>query len=512
MRDREIKLANVAYQEERDKRKATDPFYIWEPFEKQKPFIESVLKGLKNENWFVGANRSGKSDVGTYCGTSFARFGDRSNTKTAYHEGGRLEIRDFATSGWVISLDYPSSRDIVQPKYFDNGFVPAGTTHAPLIPEREIKKRGWKQQDQVLQLKNGSIIGFKSAESGRKKFQGTEKDWIHIDEECPKGIYEESTIRVGQRPLKIFGTCTLLPPEGQIGGVTWVYSDILKPFMRGDPLLCERVGAFGASIYDNPYIDEGEIRRLESIYPEGSVGRRIRLNGEWLPGLGGARAYPSFAESIHANEEQPEILYRKPLCWIWDFNVEPMVSLVGQLDLMTYRFRREFIMEEGNIPEMCDIFREVFPKHGAEIYVYGDATGSNRNHQTGKSSYTLILNSMRTYPAPVRLKIPEVNPAVPDRINAVNRLFKDEVGESRVSIDPSCVELIADFEQVLRDPRGGIKKTFNKKDPYFRRTHVSDAAGYWLSKEEPVLGTQFVTERVNVMKTLKSAGYGGARR
>lgn len=500
-------LQAVSYMNEIRERRAKDPIHLWEPTPKQRPFIDSVLKGEKNENWFVGANRSGKSDVGTYCGASLARFGDRSNNKVAYHEGGKLEIKDFATSGWVISLDYPSSRDIVQPKYFNNGFVPAGATHQPFIPEREIKKNGWRQQDQVLQLKNGSIIGFKSAESGRKKFQGTEKDWAHIDEECPKGIYEETTIRVGQRPLKVFGTCTLLPPEGQVGGVTWVFSDILKPIMRGDVEVCERVGAFGASIYDNPFIDSNEIRRLESIYPEGSVGRRIRLDGEWLPGLGGARAYPSFSEEIHV-EPQPEVNYRKPLCWIWDFNVEPMVSLVGQLDFRTYRFYREFLLEEGNVPEMCDFFKEVYPRHGAEVLVYGDATGKGRSAQTGKSCYTLILNSMRTYPAPVRLMIPEVNPAVPDRINAVNRLFKDEYGESRVSVSPTCVELIADFEQVLRDAKGGIKKTSNKKDPYFRRTHMSDAGGYWLSKEEPVVGTQISSNKVDILTTLKSANYG----
>jgi len=42
-----------------------------------------------------------------------------------------------------------------------------------------------------------------------------------------------------------------------------------------------------------------------------------------------------------------------------------------------------------------------------------------------------------------------------------------------------------DFEEVLSDNKQGIKKTHNKKDPYFRRTHVSDAIGYWIWKEAP---------------------------
>jgi len=42
------------------------------------------------------------------------------------------------------------------------------------------------------------------------------------------------------------------------------------------------------------------------------------------------------------------------------------------------------------------------------------------------------------------------------------------------------------MEGVLIDPRGGIKKSVNKKEIYYRRTHSSDALGYWISYEAPV--------------------------
>ena len=77
-------------------------------------------------------------------------------------------------------------------------------------------------------------------------------------------------------------------------------------------------------------------------------------------------------------------------------------------------------------------------------------------------------------------------PYIRDRVNAVNRAFRNEHGESMVEVDPSCRELIADLEQVISDGRGGIKKTTDRKSPYFRRTHTSDALGYWISMEEPV--------------------------
>lgn len=491
---------------ERQRRRANDPLIAFEPHEKQSAFIESVLKGTYNENWFVAANRAGKSDAGAYVGATLARFGDQSdNVRFVGGKGSTIQVRDRATSGWVVSLDFPSSRDIIQPKYFDNEHVPPGSTHQPFIPAHEIA--GWNKSDQVLKLKNGSIIGFKSADSGRKKFQGTEKDWTQFDEEPPKDIYEECIIRVGAYPLRVFGTCTLLPPEGQVGGVTWVYSDILKPWMNG----IRTHGCFGASIYDNPFIPPSEIRRLEGLYPEGSVQRRIRLAGEWLPGLGGSRAYTAFSQSYNV-AKQPSIVLRRPLAWIWDFNVEPMITLVGQRDGKLFRIFQELILEEGSIPEMCDYFRSKHPRHLAEVWVYGDATGQKRSEQSNKSNYAIIQNNMISYPTPVRLKLPTVNPPVPERVNAVNRVCRNENGESWLSVDPSCTELISDLEQVLFDKRQGIKKTTNKKDPYFRRTHSSDAMGYWVTFEEPVVRVTHPESLAPSQISIRSPGYKTSKR
>lgn len=464
-------------------RQAEDPLLTFQPTEKQRPFILSVLRGLKAENWLIAANRAGKSDAGAYCGAALARFGGE--PRPAYSEGGLVEVWDRATSGWVSSLDANVSRDIIEPKYFDNGHT-AGMSHPPFIPRREILEpfegTGWRVSEKILRLKNGSLIGFKGAESGRGKYQGAEKDWVHLDEEHTKDIYDEILIRVGSRPIKIFCTATLLPPLGQVGGVTWVYPEIIQKWEAGD---LPHVGLFGASIYDNPHISRADILRLETAFPEGTTERAIRLEGKWLPGLSGARAYPRFDRRLHVRP-QPKPQERRPLCWIWDFNVEPMVSLVGQRDGKLFRVFKELTMEEGDIQEMCEYFVQEFPRHFGEIWVYGDATGRARSAQTGQSCYSLIQNKMRAYGAPLKLKVPTENPFVPDRINSLQRVFKDESGHSLIEVDPGCKELVADLEQVLRDPRGGIKKSHDRHDPYYRRTHTSDALGYWVTFDEPV--------------------------
>jgi len=466
----------LALAEELKTRREKDPLLLYPLHDKQRAFVSSVLQRKFKENWFIAANRSGKSDAGAYIGASLARFGSTPGGMVpgSPPDGAR------ATSGWVSALDFPTSRDVIQPKYFDNGFVPPGQRYRPFIPDHEIEQ--WRVDDQILKLKNGSIIGFKSADSGRRKYQGSEKDWFHMDEEHPWDIYEEAVIRVGARPLLFFCTATILPPEGINTTVSWVFPKIIQPFKVG---LLSHVGVYGASIYDNPGIARDEIARLESIYPLGSLSRRIRLEGEWLPGIGGARAYGSFERQLHVRK-QPEVSIRRPLIWTWDFNVEPMVSLVGQMDGEVYRVHKELVLDEGSIPEMCDMFKQHFPTHEAEIWLYGDASGEKRTGQTGKSDYFIVMQEMRSFNVPIKMKVPPDNPKVADRVNAVNRICKDERGRVGLAIDPSCVELIADLEGVLRDQKGGIFKVRNKKDPYFRRTHTSDALGYWISFEEPV--------------------------
>lgn len=481
--ERELKEELLLVANKLQERRENDPLSQFHPHAKQKAFIDSVLNGEAKENWFLAGNRAGKSDAGAYIGATLARFGREPRGVNIFTgpDGSEYQVKDRSTAGWVSALDFPTARDVIQPKYFDNGFVGGNPHIKPFIPDHEIAE--WRVSDQVLKLKNGSIIGFKSADSGRRKYQGAGKDWFHMDEEHPWEIYEESVIRVGHLPLLFFCTATILPPEGtQAGVASWVFGKIINPYLEGR---LKHAKVFGASIYDNPGIDPEEIRRLESIYPEGSLSRRIRLDGEWLPGIGGSIAYAAFNRQLHVSE-QPEIAYRRPLIWTWDFNVEPMCSLVMQKDGMIYRVYQELILDGANIPEMCQMFYDRFPNHGATIYIYGDATSNRRTGQTGRSDYFLIQQEMKQYGVPISLKVPQENPKVPDRVNAVNRVLIDEDGQVRLSIDPRCQELIADLEGVLRDQKGGILKTHNRKDPYFRRTHTSDALGYCIAFEEPV--------------------------
>lgn len=497
--ERKLQEELLILREEALKRQKNDPWWAWNPFPWQSEFVRDVLIGKADEAWAFCANRSGKSDAGAFIAASLSRYGG----KCPRFEATNPNLPEGPTTGWIVSVTHKNSIEVIQPKLFVNG-LSREPGHEPFIPEREIAD--WNVTHQILRLKNGSTIGFVSADSGATKIAGASKDWIMFDEEPPKNIYDEAVIRVAaNRSLLIFGACTLLPPEGQTGGVSWLYPEKIKPWKIGVEVPWS---IYTASIYENPYIMQKEIKRLESIYPEGSLSRAIRLNGELLPGLGGSRAYSAFDSRMHIRP-QTEPDWRRPLCWLWDFNVEPLVTLLGQRRGDVFHIFKELVIEDsGSIAEMCQYFREQFPLHGSEIWVYGDATGKARKTQTGRSEYQLISNEMRTYGMPVRIKVPESNPPVNDRVNAMNASLRDHDGISHIEIDPSCDELIDDMEQVLLDNRQGIKKTHNRRDPYCRRTHSSDALGYWITYEKPVRLVQSASMMDMLKYAIKQPKYG----
>lgn len=491
-------------------RQQLDPLWTWEPFAPQREFLEAP----EGEAWYLGANRTGKSDCLAALIASMARNGNM-NPRPAYAGQGTY-IYDRAIAAWAVSLTFPMSREILQPKIFDNQHVPPGQPHQPFIPPYEIKQ--WNQTTSTLSLKNGSIIVFKSADQGQSALQGAGRDLVAFDEAPPQIVYNECAIRIeAGRKLFIRGAATLLPPEGVVGGVSWLYNAKIKPWQSGQRP--KELRLVGASIYDNPHMAREEIDRLEAIYPPGSVDRAIRLQGLWLPQVVGATAYGAFRSEIHVNpvlSREKHLNYHLPLLLAFDSNAAPCCATVWQQHGRLYRCFDELIIERGGIAELGREFRRRFPHHGAELAIYGDATSKRTTAQTAQSDYDVLMNELQGLPYPISLNLPTVNPPVRDRVNAANFLLRGINGEVRVEIAPHCKELIEDFETVLLDKHGGIKKVHDRKDPYWRRTHTSDGAGYMIVFREPVGSVEAMrgpnaSARMSAPLRVPSAGYAFAR-
>ena len=156
--------------------------------------------------------------------------------------------------GWVVSPTAQVQRDVAQkkilrylrPDWIADIVMTSGRKDAPMS--------GVIDQIYVKNVFGGtSVIGFKSADQGRERFQGSSLDFVWFDEEPPTEIYEECRMRVVDREGDIFGTMTPLK------GLTFVYEEIyLNP--KNDPQIWYEFMEWA----DNPYLSKKEITLLEN--------------------------------------------------------------------------------------------------------------------------------------------------------------------------------------------------------------------------------------------------------
>ena len=201
----------------------------------------------------------------------------------------------------------------------------------------------------------------------------------------------------------------------------------------------------------------------------------------------GRPAYPAYSRRVHVATEPLIYDPRLPLRLAMDFNVSPMVWEVCQVRSSRLYVLSEISLTPASIEKCVIEFRNQYPSHQGQLIIYGDASGRARTSQTGQTDYDLVRLNFRGYPAELVFKVPLANPLVKDRLNAFARRLKGEDDASWLTMDPSCTELIADMEEVTLEAKGsGILKSSDPKNPYYRRTHASDALGYLIAQEWPV--------------------------
>jgi len=201
--------------------------------------------------------------------------------------------------------------------------------------------------------------------------------------------------------------------------------------------------------------------------------------------VSGAAAYSSYGvvNELRGMEYQVGL----PLVLTMDFNVEPCIWEVIQIVRGLPCIIDEIRLAPASIEAMVREFRNKYPAHQGELWIYGDSTGHGRNPQTGRSDYDLVRLYFRGYPATLIWKVPVENPRVKDRVNAVNLKMRGVEGQVGMLVNPEkCPELIKDFKEVIIK-NGQIVKVKDRKDPYYNRTHASDALGYFVAREWPVI-------------------------
>jgi hypothetical protein len=309
-----------------------------------------------------------------------------------------------------------------------------------------------------------------------ERLRGTNLAWFGIDE--MSYTREEGWLRLEARlrdpkaeRLCGFGVWT---PKGH----DWLYKRFINRPVAG-------YACVQAQPFENRYVLDKTpdyYERLESSYDPRFY--RQEVLGEYLNSRAD-RVYHCFNQAVHVTRHAYDA--RKPLLWALDFNVAPMSSVILQWNDGQLAVVDEIVLDRATTEEACMEFENRYKGHSAQIEVFGDASGKNM-HTTGTNDYTMLQAYLyRAGFRQVKVRVPSKNPPVLNRVQKVNALLTNALGEVKLEIDPRCQELIKDFEEVMFKPESGVIDKV--RDP--RRTHTSDALGYviWeLFGERPSAG------------------------
>ena len=272
MREREIVLRLLAVEREEARRAAGGALARYNKGRKVHKKQIAFHKCKKRNRWVFGGNRSGKTECGAAECVYLAR---------GIHPYRKNRADVF---GWVVSLSQQVQRDVAQRavlRYLD----PAWIEDVTMLAGRKGSPAGVIDQIRVKNVFGGvSVIGFKTCDQGREKFQGTSLDFVWFDEEPPKDVYDECRMRLLDRAGELFGTMTPLK------GRTFLYDEIYMN-ARGDPEVWYEFMEWE----DNPFLPKQEIALLESTLDERTLESRRR--GRLCTGEG--VVYPEFDERVH---------------------------------------------------------------------------------------------------------------------------------------------------------------------------------------------------------------------
>jgi hypothetical protein len=200
-------------------------------------------------------------------------------------------------------------------------------------------------------------------------------------------------------------------------------------------------------------IDPEYISEILNNLPEAQ--RKRFKDGEFSSDDDGS-AYYAFNRETHTLPLDQSLFIGQRLIGM-DFNVQPMTAVVAH-----YINKKFYVLSEAFL-ENSDTFKmstHLIRNGHKGANIYPDSTGANRK-TSGISDHQILQND--------GFKIQTTrNPLVVDRVNNINRLFR----EDRIIIDPSCKKLINDLEKVCWKD-GSLDQKTDKM-----LTHISDALGY----------------------------------
>lgn len=228
-----------------------------------------------------------------------------------------------------------------------------------------------------------------------------------------------------------------------------------------------------AKTSDNPFLPEGYEQQLRDTYSPQLV--QAYIDGQFVNMTTG-NVYPNFDRKLNRADVMAEP--NEPLHIGMDFNVMNMSAIIHVI-----RNDRPFAVSEltgiADTPAMAKTIHDQFrgPGHeGRSISIYPDASGGSR-HSTNASVSDLAILSQKGF----RVCANASNPAIKDRINAMNSMFRNDAGDRRYMVN---VEKCPTYTECLE------KQPYDDNGMPDKKTgldHPPDAGGYFINFKFPIV-------------------------
>ena len=406
----------------------------------------------KKNRWVFGGNRSGKTECGA--------------VETVYMARGIHPFRQNRDNvfGWVVSLSTQVQRDVAQQKvlsYLNPSWIQDVTM---LSGKKDSLKYGIIDQIRVKNVFGGtSVIGFKSCDQGREKFQGSSLDFVWFDEEPPKDIYDECRMRVLDKKGDIFGTMTPLK------GLTFIYEEIFLNKSNSPEIWCEFM-EWG----DNPFLDKGEVDLLTQTLSQDVLESRRYGRFKCNTGL----VYSEFDENVHVIEPFPI-----PPEWQDTISIDP--GLNNPLSAHWY-----CVDYDGTVYVVAEHFeagRDI-TYHSQRIKEISHSLGWK---QDGQGRISALIDSAANQKTLASLKSvselfyecgiavnPSVNKDMFSGIQRVKQYLKVVDGKAKIYIFKNCVNLIREIKSYWWGEGDNPKKIDD---------HALDEMRYYLMKKPNII-------------------------
>lgn len=225
-----------------------------------------------------------------------------------------------------------------------------------------------------------------------------------------------------------------------------------------------------AATYSNPFLPDDYVDTLRDSYPPALIDAYIEGR---FTNLTSGSVYPDFDRRL--NHSDATLQPGEPALIGMDFNRLKMSAVVYVMR-DGWPIAVDEIVDGRDTPHMVSLFNERYRKKGHAVQVFPDASGQNSSSKNASESDLSIIRQ-----AGLSVRVNATNPAIADRVNAVNALILNGEGVRRLKVNTHrCPHLTDGLEQQSYDKNGMPDKSSGVD-------HVIDAAGYPLAHLFPII-------------------------